>query len=1704
MKNYLAYLAWAFLAVQAAAQNYPTGLAEPSAADKAWAAKNTRLIRSVADLRSGAGPQLAALPSRVVNVNYLPPVGRQAYGSCTSWAIVYYYKTWQEAREHGWTRTDLIAHPEHVMSPAFIFNLANAGNPYAGSAVSANYQYLMDYGVCSCALMEPNADPRQWPTEEQYLNAFPQRAKSMANIATGDDAGLLALKTHLAGGDLACFSMLIYNNFLAYPTPTTGVNNDVYYSSAGDLYFASGAASAGHEMCIIGYDDNKSWTDTTGTHKGAVLVVNSWGTTWGANLAEAGTTGFLWIAYDYFKAAAADVTIMEDRIGYQPKLTGAYHVSHGRAAEINIQLLAGDRDAPAWTMGVFPRTGGLRPIDATVAFDATDYATTETLSWWLQISDVSLSQPDFQPNATGEVSSFKVMRPDGTIWESPDTPVATVESNIVYAYAWANIGLMQRHKSVFDSYNPAISDSVWGDLDGDGDMDVFFVSTETSGTQLVYKPHLMRNEGGWDFVEVSSGLPAQAGGMALGDYDGDGLPDLVLNGTEILSDGNGRTITRLMRNEGQCQFRDSGIVLPNSLNRPAWIDYNNDGRLDLVLNKVNEYFQSVGLVVLLNGGNGVFVDSGVLLPNSKVFAWADYNHDGKTDLVSNGADYFAKLSRKTGSSLESVALPVNVQAEALAWGDVDNDGWLDLAICGYDESFKKVGYILRNNNGTLEPYATIPCVLGGGFDWGDVDNDGRADLCIWGDFGDGSLVGDRNIRTKIYRNNGGGSFTSIGYNLWDVGSVMGGYVDYVRFLDIDHDGDLDMAVCGPGRIPYPQPRHFYIYENAAAQKSGLNKTNTPPSVPTGMAGYQTTQGGVVTLAWSASTDAQTPAGGLTYDVRVGSNPGWEDILPANANVPLEGRHGRPAVTATALGFQFAKALGKAFYWSLRAIDPAQGISNWTAPQLFVPKGTTAPGDVNADGAVDIADLVQTVRMSTGKTAVDLTRADRNGDGTVDEVDHKIMEAMLLGSTGPDARTLAERTIDDKGGTITTTGIQFGVPKGAFSAASTLTIEKVRGPDAAGGRISNTYRISGIPLDFTQPLTFRIRASQSSSGKVYGSLGEISYHMSAGMLAPGVRKVAATAAGGGDYAFTLPPATSGIKTAAALKPAGLITQGYKLTIDVDLDNHVAVWANSHFSISFDASVVDFAHITSLGTALEDAYTTLKGASGGSFDYGARTSWPMQVTVCKLDSPDKYGEYMSSKLGVNHGWMEINSDNIANHAEVRVTAMHEFFHMVQEFYDPRNFASRAVLQPEQLWLNDASSVWSEALVAPSGYVAPMENTYILAPFNGLVAGARGGDSKKAQNHGYGMASLMQWFVKNKTATVMTDLYKSIKAGDNSGTAIMKSGPTILDFTWYPDYLTALIKSEIIPFGPGDIANAAPAERQFTIAADTDIEKTKTYTGALPDVSGRLHMAAPNYSGLTDKHRLAICLARDENNLLLRVLKSKAAQPTTVLGDGIEANGAWKYEVTGLNTLQASGGWRLLPLVSNVKATDLDSGKTNYDLKMAVVGEGTKAFTTRTIKETCYGATFPTFSFSGSLQGRGWAEWATLDIGYFAYYVIDVPALPPIDYKLTATASITGNSVTLPADSGGDYEVLSVSAIKYYKFEYWPDNIQTQPTTLTSTSGTFNFTLSRDSTSCGGTVYANYDVVRKRYDKDGHLVSQSTDPGMETAIVGLALMP
>ena len=104
-----------------AEEYYPTDLQAPSAELVRWAQE--KIIQVDPESILSRVPR-AGLPSRVVNIKYLPKVGRQRWGACSAWSSTYYYKTWQEAKEHGWERPDPAVDPEHIMSPFYLLAIA--------------------------------------------------------------------------------------------------------------------------------------------------------------------------------------------------------------------------------------------------------------------------------------------------------------------------------------------------------------------------------------------------------------------------------------------------------------------------------------------------------------------------------------------------------------------------------------------------------------------------------------------------------------------------------------------------------------------------------------------------------------------------------------------------------------------------------------------------------------------------------------------------------------------------------------------------------------------------------------------------------------------------------------------------------------------------------------------------------------------------------------------------------------------------------------------------------------------------------------------------------------------------------------------------------------------------------------------------------------------------------------------------------------------------------------------------------------------------------------------------------------------------------------------------------------------------------------------------------------------------------------------
>ena len=235
----------------------------------------------------------------------------------------------------------------------------------------------------------------------------------------------------------------------------------------------------------------------------------------------------------------------------------------------------------------------------------------------------------------------------------------------------------------------AVRQSVWVDVDADGDLDLFVAYRDRANA-------LYRNDAGkFSDVAPAMGLadPRRTVGALWFDFDEDG--DLDLADANMDGDANG-----LFRNDAG-KFTDvaasAGVawggrapkLAGNGTVRVCAPDLDNDGRFDLFAANYGP------LGFFSNRGKGAFEDRGAawgMAIDSRydACAFADFDHDGRLDLyvngtVTGGASWQDSLFRNTGSAMQDVT-PASIrklQADhGVQWGDVDGDGDLDLALTG--------------------------------------------------------------------------------------------------------------------------------------------------------------------------------------------------------------------------------------------------------------------------------------------------------------------------------------------------------------------------------------------------------------------------------------------------------------------------------------------------------------------------------------------------------------------------------------------------------------------------------------------------------------------------------------------------------------------------------------------------------------------------------------------------------------------------------------------------------------------------------------------------------------------------------------------------------------------------------------------------------------------------------------------------------------
>ena len=127
------------------------------------------------------------------------------------------------------------------------------------------------------------------------------------------------------------------------------------------------------------------------------------------------------------------------------------------------------------------------------------------------------------------------------------------------------------------------SDVAWGDYDADGDLDLIVAGLNSDENAVTV---LYRNDGNDVFTEISTAVPGTyIGDVVWGDYDGDGDLDILIQG---YLDGGNSQITKIFENKSDDTFVDSGIEFPALADGSvAFMDYNNDGFLDVLTDGFN-------------------------------------------------------------------------------------------------------------------------------------------------------------------------------------------------------------------------------------------------------------------------------------------------------------------------------------------------------------------------------------------------------------------------------------------------------------------------------------------------------------------------------------------------------------------------------------------------------------------------------------------------------------------------------------------------------------------------------------------------------------------------------------------------------------------------------------------------------------------------------------------------------------------------------------------------------------------------------------------------------------------------------------------------------------------------------------------------------------------------------------------------------------
>jgi hypothetical protein len=312
------------------------------------------------------------------------------------------------------------------------------------------------------------------------------------------------------------------------------------------------------------------------------------------------------------------------------------------------------------------------------------------------------------------------------------------------------------------------------DFNGDGLPDVATING-TSSNVSVY----LRQPGGGFAQETGSPFPVGSGPnvAAVGDYNGDGLPDLAV--TSYVAGG----VTILIRQRSGGFAQEGALIQPGGgLSGVATADFNGDGRLDLAVSLRDSNRVAILLRDPQNLGFALQTPFYTTDGQPGPMVAADFNGDGQPDLAvanDSGGSVTVLLGAPGGTFAAEGTPATGARAVGVATADFNGDGRPDLAVTNYNSA--TVSILLRQPGGGFAAEAGSPVAVSAapaGLAAADLDGDGRPDLAIAANSG----------ALDVLRRNAGGGFTR------DPAIALAGTPNGVAAADFNRDSRQDLAV----------------------------------------------------------------------------------------------------------------------------------------------------------------------------------------------------------------------------------------------------------------------------------------------------------------------------------------------------------------------------------------------------------------------------------------------------------------------------------------------------------------------------------------------------------------------------------------------------------------------------------------------------------------------------------------------------------------------------------------------------------------------------------------------------------------------------------------------------------------------------------------------------------------------------------------------